>query len=282
MNFNNIRNVGYPKHNEDAVPRSFVDSIAKSIEEKVEKVKEKIKEKSGESPFFKENGNYQASYTINMAFNKLLNLHKPSDPFEATTKEYVDTYFDETKEKVENYKKETKKEVKEFIDSISNDIELFKEATRQQLNINEDIIQTRLLQVKQLITVTAEFRGSMNRNDLFYFYFFTHSKDSNESFTIHLEGRIIKIKANVKRSAFPGPFGLSGTPIGTDVENEIVRFSLFVNNEERYIIFNPTKSLPTLSNPLILNPDDRIKIAPSSINAFNVVAFVVLLIELDI
>ena len=202
MNFNNIRNVGYPKHNEDAVPRSFVDSIAKSIEEKVEEVKEKIKEKSGESPFFKENGNYQASYTINMAFNKLLNLHKPSDPFEATKKEYVDTYFDETKEKVENYKKETKKEVKEFIDSISNDIELFKEATRQQLNINEDIIQTRLLQVKQLITVTAEFRGSMNRNDLFYFYFFTHSKDSNESFTIPLEGRIIKIKANVL--LFPG------------------------------------------------------------------------------
>ena len=30
MNFNNIRNVGYPKHNEDAVPRSFVDEIIKT------------------------------------------------------------------------------------------------------------------------------------------------------------------------------------------------------------------------------------------------------------
>ena len=30
MNFNNIRNVGYPKHNEDAVPRSFVDNIVKT------------------------------------------------------------------------------------------------------------------------------------------------------------------------------------------------------------------------------------------------------------
>ena len=52
-NFNNIRNVGYPKHTEDAVPRSFVDDMVKTIEEKVQKVKEKIKE----SPFFKENGN---------------------------------------------------------------------------------------------------------------------------------------------------------------------------------------------------------------------------------
>ena len=36
MNFNNIRNVGYPQHNEDAVPRSFVDDMVKTIEEKVE------------------------------------------------------------------------------------------------------------------------------------------------------------------------------------------------------------------------------------------------------
>ena len=55
-----------------------------------------------------------------------------------------------------------------------------------------------------------------------------------------LNGKLIKIKANVKRSSFSGPFGLSGTPIGTDVENEIVRFSLYVNDDERYIIFNPT------------------------------------------
>ena len=30
MSFNNIRNVGYPQHNEDAVPRSFVDNIVKT------------------------------------------------------------------------------------------------------------------------------------------------------------------------------------------------------------------------------------------------------------
>ena len=41
MNFNNIRNVGYPKHTEDAVPRSFVDNMIKTIEEKVDVEKEK-------------------------------------------------------------------------------------------------------------------------------------------------------------------------------------------------------------------------------------------------
>ena len=36
MNFNHIRNVGYPKHTEDAVPRNFVDNMIKTIEEKME------------------------------------------------------------------------------------------------------------------------------------------------------------------------------------------------------------------------------------------------------
>ena len=37
MNFNNIRNVGYPKHTEDAVPRSFVDDMIGSLKETTEK-----------------------------------------------------------------------------------------------------------------------------------------------------------------------------------------------------------------------------------------------------
>ena len=36
MNFNNIRNVGYPKHNEEAVPKSFVDDIVKTALEQVQ------------------------------------------------------------------------------------------------------------------------------------------------------------------------------------------------------------------------------------------------------
>ena len=37
MNFNNIRNVGYPQHNEDAVPKSFVDTVANSLKESTDK-----------------------------------------------------------------------------------------------------------------------------------------------------------------------------------------------------------------------------------------------------
>ena len=47
----------------------------------------------GGSPFFKENGIYQATHAINMAFKKLLNLSTPSEPFEAATKEYVDNIY---------------------------------------------------------------------------------------------------------------------------------------------------------------------------------------------
>ena len=42
MNFNNIRNVGTPKHNEDAVPRSFLDGKIKEVEEKINKRKQLI------------------------------------------------------------------------------------------------------------------------------------------------------------------------------------------------------------------------------------------------
>ena len=37
MNFNNIRNVGYPQHNADAVLKSFVDSIINSLKESTDK-----------------------------------------------------------------------------------------------------------------------------------------------------------------------------------------------------------------------------------------------------
>ena len=102
MNFNNIRNLGNPKHEADAVPKRFVDSMIKEVEEKIQK----IKEKSEERPFLKENGNYQASTSINMNFNKLLNLQKPTEPYDAATKDYVDYVEKEVKEKIQNQFKE--------------------------------------------------------------------------------------------------------------------------------------------------------------------------------
>ena len=42
MNFNNIRNLGLPKHEADAVPLRFVDSMIKEVEEKINKRKHLI------------------------------------------------------------------------------------------------------------------------------------------------------------------------------------------------------------------------------------------------
>ena len=46
MNFNNIRNVGLPKDESDAVPRRFVDDIIKEVEEKIEKIDDDIKKRT--------------------------------------------------------------------------------------------------------------------------------------------------------------------------------------------------------------------------------------------
>ena len=102
MNFNNVRNLGLPKDEADAVPRRFVDDVVKEVEEKIQK----IKEKSEERPFLKENGNYQASTSINMNLNKLLNLQKPTEPYDAATKDYVDYIEKEVDEKIQNQFKE--------------------------------------------------------------------------------------------------------------------------------------------------------------------------------
>ena len=42
MNFNNIRNLGYPKNEADAVPRKFVQDVVKEVEEKINKRKQLI------------------------------------------------------------------------------------------------------------------------------------------------------------------------------------------------------------------------------------------------
>ena len=62
MNFNNIRNVGYPKHTEDAVPRSFVDDMVKEVEEKIKKRKHLIAVHARYCGDFK-NGEYQFKFS---------------------------------------------------------------------------------------------------------------------------------------------------------------------------------------------------------------------------
>ena len=45
MNFQNVRNLGFPKDESDAVPRKFVQDVIRDVETKVQKVEEKIKQK---------------------------------------------------------------------------------------------------------------------------------------------------------------------------------------------------------------------------------------------
>ena len=71
-----------PKKMSDAVTKKYVDDL---IADNVGNISR------GGSPLLKENGNYQAMHPINMAFKKLLNLSTPSEPFEAATKDYVDS-----------------------------------------------------------------------------------------------------------------------------------------------------------------------------------------------
>ena len=221
-----------------------------------------------------------------MGFNQLLNLPKPTDPYEATRKDYVDFQFNETKKNFENYKKETKKEVKDSIDTIKQDIEQFKEVTREQLNINEDIIQTRLLQLKQIIIASAEYRGSLNTKTIYNFSFFNPSIHSNESFTIPLEGRILKIKTHTKRYIIDFLEGgnFESTPVGLNIENINLEFSLHVNDKEKFLISNPTQgsTTTTLKTPILLQPDDKIKLFPHSKEPIRIVGFIVLVIELDL
>ena len=79
MNFHNIRNVGLPKDESDAVPRRFVDSMIKEIEEKINKSKQLL---SANASYHGDliNGDYQftwggqsmASYKKHDMFNGFL------------------------------------------------------------------------------------------------------------------------------------------------------------------------------------------------------------------
>ena len=96
----------------------------------------------GGSPFFKENDNFKATYTINMGFKKLLNLSTPSEPFDAATKKYVDNIKSILNESINSLSQlyislgKTQKENKEKISKTQEEI------NKTQEEINERIDKT--------------------------------------------------------------------------------------------------------------------------------------------
>ena len=102
-----------PKKTSDAVTKKYVDDL----------IADNVgvgNMNGGVSPFFKKNGNYQATLAINMAFKKLLNLSTTSEPFEAATKDYVDKVVNDDGKYVDHKNANIKKEVDELIKLLDN------------------------------------------------------------------------------------------------------------------------------------------------------------------
>ena len=90
-----LRDLTKPKETSDAITKKYVDDL-------IEDNMGEGNMNGGGSPFFKENGNYQATHMINMGFKKLLNLPTPSEPYEAVRKIYVDDSIFKVEENINN------------------------------------------------------------------------------------------------------------------------------------------------------------------------------------
>ena len=87
-----LKDLTEPKETSDAATKKYVDDL---IADNVSVGNMN----GGGSPFFKENGNFQASHMINMAFKKLLNLPQPKETSDAATKKYVDNVINDVVDK---------------------------------------------------------------------------------------------------------------------------------------------------------------------------------------
>ena len=132
-----LKDLPEPKKTSDSVTKKYVDDlIADNVG--VGNIN------GGGSPFFKENGNYQATHAINMAFKKLLNLSTLSEPYEAATKKYVD---------------DKDAGIKKYLDD--KDVDIRKYVDDKDVGIKKEVDNVKKTIDKIIIAVNAQYSGKL-------------------------------------------------------------------------------------------------------------------------
>ena len=193
----------------------------------------------GGSPFFKENGNYQATHTINMAFKKLLNLSTPSEPHETATKDYVAKVGNDVSKDVDDKNANIKKEVDEFIKLLDNVSAVNKIYVDQKPNI---------------IAVNARFSGNLRENK-YQFAFAGSAADHDDDrlrFVVPHRGFIKKV--NVKLTPFNLRFMFQTNALFAITINGIEVITCFIENYPNDSgAFENVGDVKVTTNPFLVN-----------------------------
>ena len=157
--------------------------------------------------YVRSDGSTPLTGSLDMRFNKLVNLHKPTEQYDAATKDYVDYVEKEIKEKF-------KKEIKEKLEKEIKE-KLVKE------------IKEKREKREHLIMVNANYTGPLFYDKFQFSFGGNEGKNSVTGFLIPQSGRIKKIKMR--------------TPINKESFNKRVIEKKKINSDYRNGFFEFTK-----------------------------------------
>ena len=157
--------------------------------------------------YVRSDGGTPLNGSLDMRFNKLVNLHKPTEQYDAATKDYVDYIEKEIKEKF-------KKEIKEKLEKEIRE-KLVKE------------IKEKREKREHLIMVNANYTGPLLYDKFQFSFGGNEGKNSVTGFLIPQSGRIKKIKMR--------------TPINEESFNKRVIKKKKINSDYRNGFFEFTK-----------------------------------------
>ena len=130
--------------------------------------------------YVRSDGGTPLTGSLDMRFNKLVNLHKPTEQYDAATKDYVDYIEKEIKEK---FKKEIKEKIeKEIKEKLEKEI---KEKLVKEIKEKRE-------KREHLIMVNANYTGPLIYGKFQFSFGGNESKNSVTGFLIPQSGRIKK------------------------------------------------------------------------------------------